>query len=134
MFFAKELNLTEFKHVSIYGTKQKAYNSQYNVIHKEDAKLLQKIFYGMEINKDILSNLRKPALKLLKRKYLNDDDKLELIYEVLSEFEGSRQETVPLNDINARWMYNKFGYYEIAYNVQSAVDTESKLICGIKVS
>ena len=44
--------------------------------------------------------------------------------------------SVPLFDVDARWMYPKDKgqkYKKLAYNIQVCTDTESKLICGINV-
>ena len=39
-----------------------------------------------------------------------------------------------MNDIEARKMKGKKGNFYIAYNIQSAVDYETKLICAINVT
>lgn len=44
-----------------------------------------------------------------------------------------RQNPVPVNEVMISWMYNKQGLTEIIYNVQSAVNTISNLICAIKL-
>lgn len=46
----------------------------------------------------------------------------------------SRQDTIPVNDIEARWMQNKDGQSQISYNIQSAVDTTTKLICAVNIT
>ena len=51
-----------------------------------------------------------------------------------TQLEMSGQNTVFVNDVEARWMLNKKGIREPSFNIQSAVNTESKLICAIKVS
>ena len=39
-----------------------------------------------------------------------------------------------MNDIEARMMKGKKGNYLVAYNMQSAVDYDTKLICGLHVT
>lgn len=46
----------------------------------------------------------------------------------------SGQDTIPVNDIEARWMQNKDGQSQISYNIQSAVDTTTKLICTVNIT
>ena len=36
--------------------------------------------------------------------------------------------------IEARWMQNKDGQSQISYNIQSAVDTTTKLICTVNIT
>ena len=46
----------------------------------------------------------------------------------------SGQDTISVNDIEARWMQNKDGQSQISYNIQSAVDTTTKLICAVNIT
>ena len=46
----------------------------------------------------------------------------------------SGQDTIPVNDIEARWMQNKDGQSQTSYNIQSAVDTTTKLICAVNIT
>ncbi|WP_409198879.1 hypothetical protein ACA135_03315 [Methanobrevibacter acididurans] len=71
---------------------------------------------------------------MIERTDLNNEDKLELLFELQTQLKMSGQNTVPVNDVEARWMQNKQGLNEVAYNVESAVGTVSKLICAVKVS
>ena len=48
--------------------------------------------------------------------------------------EESEQSSIGINDITARWMYNKQHKTQLSYNLQHGVDTKSILICGINVS
>ena len=134
LIFAREVCMTDFEHCAIDGTYKKAHNSKYNVIHKKDAETLLKYYQGVYISEEEISKLKRPALKLLKRTDLNDEEKLDLLYDVKTAFTIGEQNTVPLNDVEARWMHNKSGNNEISYNIQSAVDTKSKLICALNIT
>lgn len=134
LFFANELKLTDFKHVSIDGTIKKANNSKFNVLHLKDIDILIGHYSGLKLPNKKIKKLPRPARKFVKREDLNDEDKLDLLYELKTQITMSGQNTVPVNDVEARWMHNKQGVKEVAYNVQSAVDTTSKLICAVKVS
>ena len=46
----------------------------------------------------------------------------------------SGQDTIPVNDMEARWMQNKDGQSQISYNIQSTVDTTTKLICTVNIT
>lgn len=134
LLFANELGITDFKHISVDGTIKKAYNSKFNVLHEKEIDILINHYSGLTLPRKKIKKLPRPARKLVERKDLNDEDKLELLYELKTQIKLSGQNTVPVNDVEARWMHNKQGVNEVAYNVQSAVDTTSKLICAINVS
>lgn len=65
---------------------------------------------------------------------MGNHDKLELLYDIETQFEFTGQNTIPVNDIEAYWMKNKKGNQEISYNIQSAVDYDTKLICAVNVT
>lgn len=129
---AREEELTDFNHVCIDGTIKKANNSNYNVISKKEVKLLISHFSGFEMSEKDIKSLNKPATKILERD-MDVEDKLELLYDIETQFTLSGQNTVPVNDIEARWMKNKKGNMEISYNLQCAVDYDSKMICALNV-
>ena len=134
LMFANVLELTDFKHIAVDGTVQKANNSKFNVIHKKDIQLLINYYSGFVLSDEEIKKLPRPVRKIIKRKDLSNDDKLDLLAELQTQITMSGQNTVPVNDVEARWMQNKDGNKQISYNVQTAVDTESKLICSVKVS
>ena len=41
---------------------------------------------------------------------------------------------IPVNDIEARFMKRKKGNYNVTYNIQFAVDYDTKLICTINIT
>lgn len=65
---------------------------------------------------------------------MDDEDKLELLYGIETQFTFTGQDRIPVNDIEARFMKGKKGNYMVAYNIQSAVDYDTKLICAINVT
>ena len=65
---------------------------------------------------------------------MSDNEKLELLYDIETQFTLTGQDKIPMNDIEARMMKGKKGNFLVAYNIQSAVDYDTKLICGINVT
>ncbi len=131
---ASDEGLTEFNHVAIDGTIKKAFNSNNNVISKKETQILLQYYKGLPIDSEELEKLHKPAKRILEYKKLSDDDKLELLYEIETQFTFTGQDKIPVNDINARFMKGKKGNFLIAYNLQSAVDYDTKLICAINIT
>ena len=64
---------------------------------------------------------------------MSDNEKLELLYDIRTQFKFTGQDKIPMNDIEARMMKGKKGNFLIAYNMQSAVDYDTKLICALNV-
>ena len=125
---------TEFNHVAIDGTIKKAYNSNNNTISKKETKILVDYYEGRSISHKSLEKLHKPAQRILEKKDMSDEDKLELLYGIETQFTFTGQYRIPVNDIEARFMKGKKGNYMVAYNIQSAVDYDTKLICAINVT
>ena len=131
---ASELDFTKFNHVAIDGTIIKAHNSNQNMISKKETRLLIQYYKGITVNEDKINNLNKPAKKIFNNKEMNDNEKLELLYDIETQFKFTEQDKIPMNDIEARMMKDKKGNYLVAYNMQSAVDYDTKLICGLHVT
>ena len=70
----------------------------------------------------------------MKNGKLSVEEKISKLKRIKEKFNKTQQEKIPLNDIESRKMKSKRGNYKIAYNIQSAVDSESKLTCAITVS
>ena len=119
---------TEFNHVAIDGTIKKAYNSNNNTISKKETKILVDYYEGRPVSPESLEKLHKPAQRILEKKDMGDEDKLELLYGIETQFTFTGQDRIPVNDIEARFMKGKKGNYMVAYNIQSAVDYDTKLI------
>ena len=131
---AKKEEYTEFNHVAIDGTIKKAFNSNQNMISKKECNLLIKYYKGLSVKPKKLEKLNKPARKILDNKQMSDNEKLELLYDIKTQFTLTGQDKIPMNDIEARMMKGKKGNFLVAYNVQSAVDYDTKLICGINIT
>lgn len=131
---AYDERLTGFNHVAIDGTIKKAVNSNNNVITKKETQILLQYYKGLPVNQEKLAKLHKPAKKILENKKLKDEDKLELLYDIETQFTFTGQDKIPVNDIEARFMRGKKGNFLIAYNIQSAVDYDTKLICAINIT
>ena len=125
---------TDFNHVAIDGTIKKAYNSNNNTITKKETQILVDYYEGRPVAPESLEKLHKPAKRLLEKKGMDDEDKLELLYGIETQFTFTGQERIPVNDIEARFMKGKKGNSLVAYNIQSAVDYDTKLICAINVT
>ena len=119
---------TEFNHVAIDGTIKKAYNSNNNTISKKETRILVDYYEGRPVSPESLEKLHKPAQRILEKKDMSDEDKLELLYGIETQFTFTGQDRIPVNDIEARFMKGKKGNYMVAYNIQSAVDYDTKLI------
>ena len=131
---ASKKEFTEFNHVVVDGTIIKAYNSNQNMISKKEANLLVQYYKGLEVDPKKLEKLNKPAQKILNNKEISDNEKLELLYDIRTQFKFTGQDKIPMNDIEARMMKGKKGNFLVAYNVQSAVDYDTKLICVLNVT
>ena len=77
---------------------------------------------------------RAPAQKILDDKEMSNDEKLELLYDIKTQFKFTGQDKIPMNDIEARMMKGKKGNFLVAYNIQSAVDYDTKMICALHVT
>lgn len=91
-------------------------------------------YKGYNISSENLEKLHKPAQRILEKKDMSDEDKLELLYDIKTQFTFTGQDKIPVNDIEARFMKGKKGNYMVAYNIQSAVDYDTKLICAINIT
>ena len=125
---------TEFNHVAIDGTIKKAYNSNNYTITEKETQILIDFYEGRNISPETIEKLHKPAQRILEKKNIDVEDKLDLLYGIKTQFTFTDQKRIPVNDIEARFMKGKKGNYMVAYNIQSAVDYDTKLICAINVT
>ena len=130
---AKDLGLSEFVDASIDGTKIKPYNSPYKVIRKHDSKILIKVLKG-EMDEEEIKKLKINAKKFYYDKQKTLNEKLKLLKRMYAELKISGQKSVPVNDIEARWMYNKKNKAELSYNLQKCVDCATHLILATYIS
>ena len=131
---AVKKGFTDFNHVAIDGTIKKAHNSNQNMISKKETNLLVKFYQGLDVDPQKLEKLNKPTQKILNDTEMSDNEKLELLYDIRTQFKFTGQDKIPMNDIEARMMKGKKGNFLVAYNVQSAVDYDTKLICALNVT
>ena len=131
---ASDEGLTDFNHVAIDGTVKKAYNSNNNTISKKETQILIDYYEGRPISPEILEELHKPAQRIYDNENMSVEDKLELLYSIKTQFTFTNQKKIPVNDVEARFMKGKKGNFMVAYNIQSAVDYDTKLICAINVT
>ena len=127
-------DLTSFEHVAIDGTIKKAYNNIHNNITEKETDLLLRYYNGENIDEQELEKLHKSVKKFMTNKKLDDNQRIIVLERIKEEFKKTEQEKIPLNDIEARKMKGKRGNFKVAFNVQSAVDAETNLICAITVS
>lgn len=71
---------TEFNHVAIDGTIKKTYNSNNNTITKKETQMLVDYYESRPIDPECFEKLHKLAQRLLEKKNMNDEEKLELLY------------------------------------------------------
>lgn len=62
------------------------------------------------------------------------EDKIELLYDIETQFTFTRQDKIPVNDIKAKFMKGKKGNFMVTYNIQSAIDYDTKLIFAINIT
>lgn len=134
---AQKEGFTNFNTVEIDGTIAKANNSPYNVIKQDDIEKLIEILKNEYTTDEIIDRgieLRRPAYKLLTNEKVSDYEKLEKLYKLQVQLRESGQNSIGLTDPESRWMINKKGKPELAYNIQSSVDYDSKMIVSIDVT
>ena len=128
---AEEEGYTSFNHIMIDGTIMNGNNNKYNVIKQKDIdelfKILSKIHTKTEIE-SFKDDLSRTAYKILINEIMTRDEKLEYLKHLENQLKKSGQSSIGLNDYDARWMHNKKGLKDICYNMQSAVDYDSKMI------
>lgn len=130
---AVDAGFTEFNNVSIDGTIKKAYNSKNKIITEKETEILARYFEGDSVSQEELDKLHKPAREILENEKINMQEKLYLLDEIKTQFTLSGQKSVPITDIESRWIKSKKGNLQISYNIQSAVDYDTKMICAINV-
>ena len=130
---AKDFGLSDFIDVCVDGTKIKAYNSPFKVIRKHDLRILIRVLKG-ELEENEIKKLKVTARKFYYDESKTSDEKLELLEIMYEELKISGQKSVAVNDIDARWMYNKKDKAELSYNLQTCVDCITNLILATYIS
>lgn len=96
--------------------------------------MLAKYYLDIEIDTKKLQKLNKPAQKILDDKEMSDNEKLELLYDIRTQFKFIGQDKISMNDIEAHMIKDKKGNFLVAYNVQFAVDYDTKMICALHIT
>lgn len=131
---ASKKGFTEFNHVALDGTIVKAHNSDQNRISKKETNFGPNTTKDLKLTLKSLKNSINPLKKIIDNKEMSDDEKLELLYDIRTQFKFTGQDKIPMNDIKSRIMKGKKGNFLVAYNVQSTVDYKTKLICALYVT
>ena len=79
------------------------------MISKKETNLLVKYYKGIIVDPKKLEKLNKPAQKILNNTEMSNDDKLELLYDIQTQFKFTEQDKIPMNDIESRMMKGKKG-------------------------
>ena len=77
------------------------------MISKKETNLLVKYYQGLDVDPQKLEKLNKPAQKILNDTEMSDNEKLELLYDIRTQFKFTGQDKIPMNDIEARMMKGK---------------------------
>ncbi|MCL2116730.1 MAG: IS1182 family transposase [Methanobrevibacter sp.] len=134
---AEKEKLTDFNHISFDGTIVKANNSPYNMIRLEEIELCLNLLKLSEKEiKEYLDDknndkVRESVYKILIDKNKSVEDKIIFLNDLKSVLTESKQSSVGTHCKDARWMKNKKNKIELSFNVQAAVDYQSKLIVNL---
>ena len=158
---AKNLGVIGLEQLSIDGSKVKASASKNNVVIKDVLEVIgeyvkNELRKGIEIDKvedkhfgncrgyDQLNESDKYKVKAVVAKYIKQVNKdksdtrkkeiEDIIKEAFDEFEKDSIEKVSLTDQESRFMKNKKGTFELAYNTQITVDHKLGIIVANDVS
>ena len=157
----KNLGVIGLEQLSVDGSKVKASASKNNVVLKDVLEVIgeyvkNELRKGIEIDKvedehfgncrgyDQLNESEKHKVKAVAAKYIKQVNKdksdtrkkeiEEIIKEAFDEFETDSIEKVSLTDQESRFMKNKKGTFELAYNTQITVDHKLGIIVANDVS
>ena len=132
--FAQIAGFTTFENTCADSTFAKSNNNKFNVIHKDDVETLIDYYTSKTVNNEELEGLRYPARKFLNRSDLSNKDKLKYLNKILKRFDETNANTIPVHDIESIHIYNKAGNPDVGYNIQTAVDAESKMFIALITS
>jgi transposase len=152
---AKDLGVIGLEQLSIDGSKVKASASKKSAVTKDVLKVIEEyvkneLKKGIEIDKvedeyfgncrgyDQLNESEKHKVKSVVAKYIKQVNKdesdsrqkeiEETVKKALNEFDKDSIENVSLTDQESRFMINKKGIFELAYNTQITVDHKLGII------
>ena len=131
---AQIAGFTTFENTCVDSTFAKSNNNKFNVVHKDDVKILIDYYSNKLVDMDKLEVLRFPARKFLNREDLSNKDKLKYLNKIMKRFDETGANTIPVHDMDSIHLYNKDGNPDVGYNIQTAVDSESKMFVALIVS
>lgn len=125
---------TNFENILVDCTVLKAANNKFNVIHEDDAKTLLAYYLGHRVSQKELKHLRYPAARFRSRGDLSNLKKINILKDILRKFKETGKNTILINDMEAIHLKDKSGNTTVGYNVQTAVDSMSKMFIYIMLS
>ena len=131
---AEVAGFTTFKTQCADSTFASSFNNKFNVVHKDDVKILIDYYSGRIVDAKELEGLRLPARKFINRTDISNKNKLEYLNKIMKRFDETDANTIPVNDIESVHLYNKDGNPDVGYNIQTCVDNESKMFTALIVS
>ena len=132
--FAQMIGLTSFENICVDSTFAKSDNNKFNVLHQDDVEILIDYYSSKYVSDDDLNNLRYPAKKFMNRSDMTNKAKIKYLKDILKRFDETGANTIPVHDPESIHIYNKDGNADVGYNIQTAVDTESKMFVSLIVS
>ena len=100
---------TTFENTCVDSTFAKSKNNKFNVVHKNDVKILIDYYSNKLVDMDELEGLRFPARKFINREDLSNKDKLKYLNKIMERFDETGANTIPVHDIDSIHLYNKDG-------------------------
>jgi hypothetical protein len=134
---AEKEELTDFEHLSFDGTIAKANNSPYNMIKLDEIDFCLNLLKLSEkeiknyLNDKNNDKVRKSVYKILTDKNKSVEEKISFLNDLKSVLNESGQSSVGTHCKDGRWMKNKKDKIELSFNIQAAVDYQSKLIVSL---
>ena len=92
---------TTFENTCADSTFAKSNNNKFNVVHKDDVKILIDYYSNKLVDIDKLEGLRLPARNFLNREDLSNKDKLKYLNKIMKRFDETKANTIPVNDIDS---------------------------------
>jgi hypothetical protein len=132
--FAKISGFTNFENICADGTVIQSANNKFNVVHNEDVEILIDYYSGKLVDYEQLGSLRFPARKIINRTDKSNKEKLKYLNDIMKRFDETGANTIPVHDMESIHIYNKQGNPDVGYNLQTAVDSSSKMFMSLIVS
>ncbi len=71
---------------------------------KKETQIFVDYYERRTVSPESLEKLHKPAKRILEKKDMDNEDKLELLYGIKTQFTFTGQDKIPVNDIKSRFM------------------------------